>query len=102
MASPSIPGRVGSHINTMSGIKTPSLTRIDKKRVLEKKNRQNFVRRYFSDTVMSPDGNESPAVRRVQGTMVNRQKNDSAEHTPPGLSAVRTTTYNIDEKTSMD
>ena len=86
----------------MSGIKTPSLTRIDKKRDLEKKNRRNFVRRYFSDTVMSPDGTESPAVGKVQGTMVNRQKNDSAEHTPPGLSAVRTTAYNLYEKTSMN
>ena len=34
--------------------------------------------------------------------MGNRQKNDSADHTPPGLSAVRTTTYNFDDKTSMD
>ena len=53
VAGPSIPGRVGSYINTMSGMNAPSLTRIDKKRVLEKKNRLNFVRRYFPDTVMS-------------------------------------------------
>ena len=63
---------------------------------------QQFVRGYFPETVMSPDGTEALAVGRVQGTMGSRHKNDSADRTPPGLSAVRTTTYNFDEKTSMD
>ena len=103
MAGPSLSGRVGSLINTKSGLKTPSLTRIYKKREIESKKRLNFVRRYFPDTVTSPCGTESLAGGIVRCTMGRKNKNDSAvDHTPPGLSDVRTTTYNLFEKTSMD
>ena len=100
MAGPSLRGRVGSLTNSKSVLKTPSLTRIDKKREIECTKRLNFVRRYFPDTVMSqsPGGTESLVGGRVWGTIGSKNEDDSAvNHTQPGLSAVRTT-----EKTSMN
>ena len=96
MAGPSLHGRVGSLTNTKSVLKTPSLTRIDKKREIECTKRLNFVRRYFPDTVTSPGGTESLAGGIVRCTMGRKNKKLLAvDHTPPGLSAVRTTTYNL-------